>query len=145
MSRYNKSGHFNIPFGRYASINYDDLLDKKYEELLQKTDILHTSFETFFERYNDERNFMFLDPPYDSTFTDYGYCEFGREQHQKLAELFRTTKIRCLMIIAKTDFIAELYKDFIVGEYGKKYRFKIHSGRVGDEIDKPHLVIKNYH
>jgi DNA adenine methylase (dam) len=145
MSRYNKSGHFNIPFGRYESINYDDLLDKKYEELLQKTDILHTSFETFFERYNDERNFMFLDPPYDSTFTDYGYCEFSREQHRKLAELFRTTKIRCLMIIAKTDFIAELYKDFIVGEYDKKYRFKIHSGRVGDEIDKSHLVIKNYH
>jgi DNA adenine methylase len=48
------------------------------------------------------------------------------------------------MIIAKTDFIAELYKDFIVGEYDKKYRFKIHSGRVGDEIDKSHLVIKNY-
>ena len=24
-------------------------------------------------------NFMFLDPPYDSEFTDYNYCSFGKE------------------------------------------------------------------
>ena len=35
-------------------------------------------FEYIFENYNDENNFMFLDPPYDSEFTDYGYCQFGR-------------------------------------------------------------------
>ena len=27
MSRYNKSGHFNICYGRYNSINFDDLLN----------------------------------------------------------------------------------------------------------------------
>ena len=26
----------------------------------------------------------------------------------------------------------------------KKYRFKLHSGRVGDEINTKHLIIKNY-
>jgi len=25
---------------------------------------------------------MFLDPPYDSVFTDYGYCQFGKKEHQ---------------------------------------------------------------
>ena len=49
----------------------------------------------------------------------------------------------CLMIIGKTAFIQELYKDYIVDEYDKKYRFKLHSGRVGDEINTRHLVIKN--
>ena len=48
------------------------------------------------------------------------------------------------MIIGKTDFIVDLYKDYIVGEYDKKYRFKIHSNRVGDEINTKHLIIKNY-
>ena len=48
------------------------------------------------------------------------------------------------MIIGKTPFIEELYKGYIVEEYDKKYRFKLHSGRVGDEIDNKHLVIKNY-
>ena len=84
---------------------------------------------------------MFLDPPYDSEFTDYGYCSFGKEEHEKLAECFKNTKIKCLMIIGKTDFISNLYKDYIVDEYDKKYRFKLHSGRVGNEINTKHLII----
>ena len=48
------------------------------------------------------------------------------------------------MIIGKTDFIVDLYKDYIVDEYDKNYRFKIHSNRVGKEINTKHLIIKNY-
>jgi DNA adenine methylase len=87
---------------------------------------------------------MFLDPPYDSEFTDYGYCKFGKDEHRKLAKCFKETKIQCLMVIGKTDFIVELYKDYIVAEYPKKYRFKLHSGRIGDNINTNHLIIKNY-
>ena len=87
---------------------------------------------------------MFLDPPYDSEFTDYGYCSFGKEEHKKLANFFINTDIRCLMIIGKTPFIEELYKGYIIGEYEKKYRFKIHSNRIGDEINNKHLIIANY-
>lgn len=144
MLRYNKDGKFNIPFGKYKTINYDDLLNKKYEELLQRTEIYNNSFEYIFENYNDDNNFMFLDPPYDSEFTDYGYCKFGKEEQIKLASLFKVTKIKCLMIIGKTKFIEELYKDYIVDEYDKKYKFKLYGGRVGNEINTKHLVIKNY-
>lgn len=144
MLRYNKKGEFNIPFGRYKNCNYQDLKNKEYENLLKRTDIFNTSFEDIFEKYNDENNFMFLDPPYDSEFTDYGYCKFGRDEQQRLAKCFKETNIKCLIIIGKTDFIQDLYKDYIVGEYDKKYRFKLHSGRVGDEINTKHLIIKNY-
>ena len=37
-----------------------------------------------------------------------------------------------------------MYKNYIKHTYPKKYAFKIHSGRVGEEIDKNHLVITNY-
>jgi DNA adenine methylase len=144
MMRYNSKGKFNIPFGKYSKISYDELLREDYKTLLERTTILHTSFEHIFEKYNDENNFMFLDPPYDSEFTDYGYCNFQRKEQEKLAELFKTTKIKCLMIIGKTDFICDLYRDYIVEEYDKKYKFKLHSGRVGNEINNKHLVIKNY-
>ena len=144
MLRYNKSGHFNIPFGRYKNYNFEEIKNKKYEELLGRTEIFNKDFEYVFENYNDENNFMFLDPPYDSEFTDYGYCSFGKDEHKKLFECFKNTKIKCLMIIGKTEFIENLYKDYIYGEYDKKYRFKLHSGRVGDEINKKHLIIKNY-
>ena len=92
----------------------------------------------------DENNFMFLDPPYDSEFTDYGYCQFGKKEQEKLALLFKNTKIKCLMIIGKTKFIEELYNGYIVDEYEKKYRFNLYANRIGDEINTKHLIIKNY-
>jgi DNA adenine methylase len=144
MLRYNSSGKFNIPFGRYKTYNYEILKNKKYEDLLKNTTVECKDFSYIFENYNNTNNFMFLDPPYDSEFTDYGYCSFGKEEHKKLAEYFKSTTIKCLMIIGKTDFISDLYKDYIVNEYEKKYRFKLHSGRVGDEINTKHLIIKNY-
>jgi DNA adenine methylase len=85
-----------------------------------------------------------LDPPYDSEFTDYGYCQFGKADQQKLAQHFKETKNKCLMIIGKTDFIVNLYKDYIVDEYDKQYKFKLYANRIGDEINTKHLVIKNY-
>ena len=144
MLRYNKKGEFNIPYGRYKTCNFEDLKNKDYENLLKNTEIYNKSFEYIFENYNDPENFMFLDPPYDSEFTDYGYCSFARDEQNKLAECFKNTKIKCLIIIGKTPFIEELYKDYIIGEYDKKYKFKLHSGRIGDEINKKHLIIKNY-
>jgi DNA adenine methylase len=106
--------------------------------------VLNKSFEAVFAGYNSEANFMFLDPPYDSEFTDYGYCQFGKKEHEQLATCFKQTKIRCLMVIGKTEFIEGLYAGFIVGEYDKQYRFKLYGGRIGDEINTKHLIIKNY-
>jgi len=144
MLRYNKNGKFNIPFGRYKTIYFDELLNKDYETLLKNTEIVNKDFTYIFENYNDENNFMFLDPPYDSEFTDYGYCQFGKEEQQRLAALFKTTKIKCLMVIGKTEFIETLYAGYIVAEYDKKYKFKLYDNRVGDEINTKHLIIKNY-
>jgi DNA adenine methylase len=144
MLRYNKNGKFNIPFGRYKTINYKDLKNKDYELLLNRTEILNKDFNYIFENYNDENNFMFLDPPYDSEFTDYGYCQFGKKEQEELATLFKDTKIKCLMIIGKTKFIEDLYKDYIIDEYDKKYKFKLYDNRIGDEINIKHLIIKNY-
>jgi len=144
MLRYNKHGKFNIPFGRYKTINFEDLKNSHYKSLLSRTTVLCSGFDTVFRDYNHEDNFMFLDPPYDSEFTDYGYCKFGKTEHETLAKLFKETKIKCLMVIGKTKFIEELYTGYIVGEYAKNYRFKLYNGRVGDEINTKHLVIKNY-
>ena len=97
-----------------------------------------------FEKFNDENNFVFLDPPYDSVFTDYGYCKFEKSNHVKLYDMFSKTQNKCLLIIGETDFIKDLYKLYIVGSYSKTYAFKIYGGRVGKEINNNHLIIANY-
>lgn len=144
MLRYNKQGGFNVSYGAYKKVNYDALLDESYTELMSRTDVLNDGFELLFDRYNDESNFMFLDPPYDSVFTDYGYCTFGKDEHRRLAELFKTTDIRCLMVIGKTPFISDLYAGYIAEEYDKKYRHRFHSGRTESTDNAVHLVVKNY-
>ena len=144
MLRYNKKGKFNIPFGRYKTINYEDLLDVEYEKLLKNTEIYCEDYNYIFNNYNDTNNFFFLDPPYDSVFTDYGYCSFDKENHKDLFYRFITTKNKCLLIIGETDFISNLYKDFIVGAYDKKYAFKLYAGRIDDSINTRHLIVKNY-
>lgn len=144
MMRYNSKGKFNIPYGKYKTVNYSDLQNTGYEEQLKNCEIINESYEYMFENYNCSDNFMFLDPPYDSEFTDYGYCSFNKEHQRKLADYFKSTQIKCLMIIGKTDFICELYNNYIVDEYDKKYKFRLHSNRIGNEINTKHLIIKNY-
>jgi len=144
MIRYNQKGKFNVPWGKYKTLNFEDLLKIEYEKLLEKTTIMHGDYKEVFNMYDDQENFVFIDQPYDSTFNDYGTDNFTRQNQLELFNIFSKTKNKCLMIVGGTDFIKELYSEYIVEEYPKKYSFKIYDGRVGDEININHLVIKNY-
>lgn len=146
MLRYNARGKFNIPWGRYKKVSWDELDEPGYGDLLSRTEIIQGDFSQVFNRYQGEDTFMFLDPPYDTPFSTYGPAgSFTQDDHRRLHELFVATPAKCLMVISETPFIRELYSSYIVEEYEKKYRFRLHSNRVKpDNIDKKHLVIKNY-
>ena len=144
MIRYNSHGGFNVPWGKYKTLNFDDLLNPKYTELLQRTVIMEGDYKNVFDVYNSEENFFYLDQPYDSVFNDYGTDNFTRQNQQELFEKFSNTNNKCLMVVGGSDFIRELYNDYIVYEYPKKYSFKIYAGRIGNEINMNHLVIKNF-
>jgi DNA adenine methylase len=141
VSNYDKKGNFKTTYGYRKNCNFTDLKNEKYVDLLKNTTILNSSFEYIFENYNDQRNFMFLDPPYDCKFTNYGYCSFGKEEHIKLAECFKNTHIRCLLIINKTQFIEDLYDGYIIDQYHKRYDINSIYKNVEGSV---HLIIKNY-
>jgi DNA adenine methylase len=144
MLRYNKYGGFNIPFGRYKTFNVEEVKNTDYENVLQHARIMNNDFEDVFNNCNSSNNFCFIDQPYDSVFTDYGYCKFDKKDQERLCKCFKATTMKCLMIVGETDYIRELYDGYIVDSYPKKYRFKLHSKRVGDDINNNHLIIKNY-
>lgn len=144
MLRYNQKGEFNVPWGRYKTLNFDDIIEPKYTELLSRTEIMQGDYKLVFEKYNEPDDFYFIDQPYDSTFNDYGGDSFDKTNQKELFDKFKTTKSKCLMVVGGSEFIRELYDGYIKFEYPKKYAFKLHSGRVGDEINVNHLVITNY-
>lgn len=144
MIRYNKNGGFNVPWGRYKTLNFSDIIEPKYTDLLSRTEIMEGDYKLVFEKYNNPDDFYFIDQPYDSTFNDYGGDSFSKDDQIELYNKFKTTNSKCLMIVGGSNFIRELYGNYIKFEYPKKYAFKIHSGRIGDEININHLVITNY-
>ena len=144
MIRYNSDGKFNIPWGKYKSANFDELINPRYTSLLERTTIFQSDYNQLFDDYNQQDNFFFIDQPYDSTFNDYGGDNFTRENQIQLFERFSTTKSKCMMVVGGSEFIRNIYQDYIVREYPKNYSFKIYAGRVGDEINVNHLVITNY-
>ena len=73
MFRYNKTGEFNIPYGGIAYNNKDFrkkiyfLFTEETKSYLKNTDIYCCDFEEILSR-TKEGDFIFLDPPYDTSF-----------------------------------------------------------------------------
>lgn len=146
MLRYNAKGEFNIPWGKYKSLTYEDIKNPSYKKLLSKTRIENKDGLQILKENNNADNFVFLDPPYDCEFKNYGFDDFDRQSQIKLAEEFKTTKSKCMLVIGATDFIYDLYKDCnIIHRYPKNYAFRLKEGRVkAEDINIEHIVILNY-
>ncbi|MDM8267630.1 Dam family site-specific DNA-(adenine-N6)-methyltransferase [Barnesiella viscericola] len=91
LYRVNKSGAFNVPFGRYSNPTIcDPLTIRKDSEILQRVEILTGDFEQTFDFANGKTLFYF-DPPYrplstTSSFNDYAKEEFNDESQIRLKE-----------------------------------------------------------
>ena len=143
MIRYNSNGEYNVPFGRYPNLN-TKLITQEHSLLLQRAEVLQEDYSVIFERAKAD-DFMFLDPPYDCVFNDYGNIDmmngFDEEQHRRLAADFRNLSCRALMVIGKTPLTEELYGKFIKDEYCKNYAVNI---RNRFKNDAKHIVVMNY-
>lgn len=141
MTRRNRKGEFNIPFGNYKTLARKQLTIDQ-QNVLKRAQIIHGDFKILFDQV-DENAFIFLDPPYDSVFSNYGNA-FTKLDHIRLFNCFKTTKAKCMLIIGQTPFIVGLYNNYIRARYYKNYAFKIYNKRIGKSIDNYHLVITNY-
>lgn len=144
MIRYNANGEFNVPFGRYKSLNISSVT-MAHSTLLNRAEVLTCDYHIVFEK-SLPSDFIFLDPPYDCVFSDYGNVEyrdtgFNEEEHRRLAEDFRNLSCPALMVIGKTSLTNELYAPFIVEEYDKNYAVNI---RNRFKAAAKHIVVANY-
>ncbi|HCC50750.1 MAG TPA: DNA methyltransferase [Porphyromonadaceae bacterium] len=143
MIRYNSKGEFNVPFGRYAHLN-TSLVTKAHSDLLANTEIHNTDYKNVFDLAKPD-DFMFLDPPYDCVFSDYGNEEykdgFNDDCHTALAEDFKNLNCRALLVIGRTTLTEKLYGNMIIDEYAKNYSVNI---RNRFKSVATHILVANY-
>lgn len=142
LTRFNSRGEFNAPFGHYKKFSIENA-DLSHAQLLQQAELKCCKYKYAFERAcgaDSTKNFMFLDPPYDGVFSNYG-TPFGEKEHRELAQDFRNLSCKALMVIGKTPLTEELYRGYIKNEYGVKYAIDIKNRM---PRNNGHLIITNY-
>ena len=148
MFRYNSQGEFNIPYGgmSYNKKNFlakiENMFNEEVEAVFKNTDIFCLDFEEFFKKANlTKGDFMFLDPPYDTDFSDYEGKDFTKDDQERLASCLRKTSAQFILIIKNTDFIYDLYEDhFNIVPFDNQYTYNVRSR---NERNVEHLIITN--
>jgi len=150
MFRFDKGGNFNIPYGgiAYNKKNLRQKIDKIANPvvcaLFTKTEIYNDDFEVFLNRFNfTKTDFIFLDPPYDSEFSEYDNNAFNKTDHVRLANFLYNCQANWMLVIKNTEFIHHLYKreGIFLSYFDKKY---MHNIRGRNDRETEHLIVTNY-
>ena len=108
LCRFNNSGGFNVPFGRYKTINY--LTDfSAYQIPLKSWEITCGDFEKLELEPDD---FIYADPPYDVQFTKYSQDDFRWEDQLRLTQWLSKHPGKIVLSNQATDRIIDLYQDY---------------------------------
>lgn len=148
MFRYNSKGEFNVPYGgisynkKYLSNKIEYITSEEVAQKMQKTKMSSLDFEEFLNKNNlSKDDFVFLDPPYDSSFSTYANNVFNSYDHTRLADFCKNTNAKFMLVVKNTDFIYNLYKEFNMISFDKKYAVSFQNR---NEREAEHLLITNY-
>jgi DNA adenine methylase len=150
MFRFNAKGEFNIPYGgiAYNRKNFrqkaENIFDSKITELFKHTSIFNLDFEAFLNQLAlKSTDFIFLDPPYDSEFSEYDQSAFTQSDQQRLATFLIQNPAKWMVVIKETEFIRTIYTHSKVKilTFNKSYTYNV---RGRNNRDATHLIITNY-
>ena len=120
LYRVNKSGAFNVPFGKYTNPTIcDSETIRADSKLLQRVEICQGDFEHTFD-YAEGNTFFYFDPPYvplneTSSFTSYTKDGFDLDMQFKLREVCDELDSRGVMFMlsnSDTKLVNELYANY---------------------------------
>ena len=107
LCRFNRTGEFNVPFGRYATINYRRSF-AEYQSVFANWNFTTNRFDEMALRPDD---FVYADPPYDVVFTQYSKDGFGWNEQVKTAEWLAKHRGPVILSNQATPRIMRLYRD----------------------------------
>ena len=144
LYRVNKSGGFNVPFGRYKNpkILDEDAL-RAASALLVKSTIIQGDYKTVLAEHAAPGDFVFLDPPYlpvskYADFKRYTKEQFYEEDHIELAqEVDRLQQIGCHVLLTNSNhpLVHELFGQYKIEVIQTKRYISCNGGsRKGEDI-----------
>ncbi len=116
LCRYNASGGFNVPFGRYRRPYFPEAEMRAFCDKAQRAEFRVQSFETTLAQ-TGQGDVVYCDPPYvplslSANFTDYSRGGFDLEQQRLLARLAAETAARGIPVLISnhdTPFTRKAY------------------------------------
>jgi DNA adenine methylase len=106
LCRFNRSGEFNVPFGKYKTVSYaTDFIG--YRKMLRAWKFTSVDLEKMEIERSD---FVYADPPYDVEFTTYSAGGFSWNDQVRTAEWLAKHRGPVLLSNQATPRIARLYR-----------------------------------
>lgn len=143
LYRVNKSGAFNVPWGRYKKPYEIDLRNlKAVQGALRKSEIHLGDFRTILLQEAKKDDFIFLDPPYIpvseyADFKRYTREQFCDDDHREMAELATNLSKRgCDVLITNSNhpLVHDLYRGYQIEIIQTKRNVNSKSnGRTGED------------
>lgn len=117
LCRYNKSGGFNVPFGRYKKPYFPEKELLIFAEKAKKATFTCKPYQKLFQYLRDD-DVIYCDPPYvplskSASFTCYASDGFSLDDQANLAKLARESKCAVLLSNHDTTLTQELYRDAV--------------------------------
>lgn len=141
--RYNdKKRKYNMSFGNKKSITP---IPKENSDLLKTATLLCKDFREIFKDYDDEKNFFFLDPPYDGL---YNYMSTVMDNSdtvctiKDIEKFMRNCKSKVMLTVNATPFTEKLFEGFNIRKYKKFNSFGAHCKNKDTRLET--LVVTNY-
>ena len=118
LCRYNASGGFNVPFGRYVAPRFPREEMRAFRALLQCCELRHADFRDVLAQAG-AGDFVYCDPPYVPTsatahFTAYAKAGFGPQDQRDLAACCCEARRRGAVVVLSNHDTPEtraLYRD----------------------------------
>jgi len=115
LCRYNKSGGFNVPFGRYKKPYFPEKELLYFSEKSKAATFTCKPYHKLFQFLRDD-DVLYCDPPYvplskSASFTSYASVGFTLDDQANLARLARESKCSVLLSNHDTTLTQELYRD----------------------------------
>lgn len=150
MFRFSSKGEFNVPYGGFSygrksmASKMAQMRSPAVQARFARTSFHCSDFAQMLQAEPPgERDFIFVDPPYDSMFSTYDNNAFEGSDQARLAQALKATKARFMLVVKNTPLMQALYADCGLHLLTYDMQYSVSFMNRNDR-DVEHLMVLNY-